>query len=310
LYIPQNPKAPEDVRSYSWNAFACENISFASIATDYLDAKKQVERNRNEDSRNFHLQVLSNWYHIGLNDNQIELSVGEEVGQDGPDGLRFLCCDVQKEVLYYVVVAYFKEKKEIHLIDYDKIPKDFETLQKVQVDNRVSFKNVLIDSGDQTQEVYRACASHFKVFTDPKTNKKRRQCWLSTKGDEPRDGVYYHAFDKKWRMYSPISKQEVVMANKIEKSFCKLTRFATSPCRTLLQELIDNKHPQWKLFFSPEAAADQTFKAHLQVDKPVKEFSKRNNQSVTRWVNPQKEDNHYADAMNLATLSGVLAGYI
>lgn len=309
LYIPQNPNPEKGIRSFRSNAFATDNIPFSEIVSDYLLSKALAERSQYDKARNFHKNILSNFYHHGLTDEKLELTVGE-VGQDGKEGLRFLSVDVQKDWLYYVIVAYFKEKKEMWLTTYGKIPKDWKALEKIQLDNRVSYKNVLVDSGDQAQDVYRACANHFNVFTNPKTNKKEKRCWCALKGDEPKEGSYYHPDDKKYRLYSPIRKQEVVNQDKSQKTFCKYAMFAASPCRTILQELIDNKHPQWKLLFSPEAAADIEFKEHLQAEKLTTIFSPRSNKYVERWVNPERLPEHYSDCLKQIVVAGVIVNYL
>lgn len=309
LYIDQNKSFADSIRSYSWNAFCTRNISYESIASSYLEAKQDVDRLKYDNIQNFHQQVLSNFYHLGLNDEKVQLTVGE-VGEDGPDGLRFMGVDVQASCLYYTVISYYKEKKTIQLLTYGKTaPDDWNTIQKVQLDNRVSFNNVLVDSGFNSTQVYRACANHSKIITDARTKRKMKICWCATKGTEPAEGSYLHK-DGKYKLYSPIRTQEVVEADKVTKTFCKLTLFATSPVRSLLQELLDQKHPSWKFLFTEEAEKDEVFKAHLNVDKLETVFSPRSNKHVHRWVNPTREDNHYADCLNLGILAGVIVGYL
>lgn len=311
LYIPQNPNADASIRSYSWNAFSTRNISYESITTAFLNAKKDVERNKYEDIASFHRDVLSKFYHQGMTDEKVELNV-DSTGEDGPDGLRFIGVDVQKYSLYYVILAYFKETKTVRLVTYGKTaPDNWGEIEKIRTDNRVGNRNVLVDAGSgMATEVYRQCAAQKKEYIDAVSKQKKIAGWLATKGDEPADGHYYHPKDKKYRLYSPIKKQEVASADKQAKTFCGLTVFYSSAVRSVLQELIENKHPYWKLYFTDEAKNDPVFNAHLNADKLSTVVSKRSNKVLQRWVNPDREDNHWADAMNLATLAGIIVGYL
>lgn len=301
LYIPENSKAPEDIRSYQCPSIA--KIPFAKIVREFLTAKHERKRGKGESYRVFWMQTMAAFWSENLGREEYQLKVGQvEDGETKGTVIRFLACDVMQDgnLLYYVICEFNKELKSIKLITYGKTD-GFSALQKIWRDNQVKDQNVLIDSGDATRMVYRECARRGHLDA-----KKRWFCPTATKGEKPKDGHYYNPVTKKNTFFSrPKMQDGNVGLPTGEKLFCPFITFSANTAKDILASLLAGGHPDFKLFMTDEALKDEDFKAQLNSEhKEVK-----NGEST--WVpNKEKIDNHYWDCLVLVMVAGGICGYL
>lgn len=302
LYIIDNPSANIDYRSYTWNAFACSNISFNEIARSYIVAKHDRQMLKKEKFRNFYLQELATFWsdEIGLEKYSLKVGVSDDES-DSQSTLRITTVDVQASanLFYYVICEFDKEKQTIRLITFGKTD-SFEKIDKINKEFKVKDQNVIVDSGHETRRVYYECARH--GHTDAKG---KWYCWTASKGEDPKEGNYYNTLTKKSTFFSRPKLVDANYVNNNKKMFCPFITFSNRTAKDILKSLLDNNHPKYKLFISEEAANDIDFQKQLNSEH----IEYRNGKSI--WViNTDHTSNHYWDCMVLVVLAGGIVGLL
>lgn len=303
LYIPENPKASDSIRSYRCPAIASANMSYAEIVRNYLLARHELKRNRPEKFKTFWLQEMADFWSEGAGRESFDLKVGAaEEGEVKGEIIRFTTADVQQEgnLLYYVICEWNKTLRTIKLITYGKTD-GFDGLNKLNKDNKVKDQNVMVDSGAFTRLVYRACASHHHFDAAG-----RFYCWTATKGEEPKDGSYFNPTTKKNTFFSrPKTMEAGITLPDGKKLSCPFVTFSNRTSKDILKALLDQTHPDYKLFMTEEALRDEDFKNQLN-----SEHLEFKDGKGTWVVNKDHIDNHYWDALVLQILAGGIIGQV
>ena len=219
---------------FALNAIYSPWLSFADVAYKWLDAQGDQEK-----MQNFVNSWLGEpWEDVGSTAGAQKVLDNRGVYTRGmvPDWAQIITCgvDVQQNCLYYTVDAWGQGKK-IHNIDHDCIPGvDFNTLWDVINQTYYDAKGrdwyidlALIDSGDQTDQVYDFCYVHNPLTVPVKGSStpipaRYRVSAIPREGSAARgmnliicDGSYYktmiyakiNAVDGSWQVFDGVDQE-------------------------------------------------------------------------------------------------------
>ena len=219
---------------FALNAIYSPWLSFADVAYKWLDAQGDQEK-----MQNFVNSWLGEpWEDVGSTAGAQKVLDNRGVYTRGmvPDWAQIITCgvDVQQNCLYYTVDAWGQGKK-IYNIDHDCIPGvDFNTLWDVINQTYYDTKGrdwyidlALIDSGDQTDQVYDFCYVHNPLTVPVKGSStpipaRYRVSAIQREGSAARglnliicDGSYYktmiyakiNAVDGSWQVFDGVDQE-------------------------------------------------------------------------------------------------------
>jgi len=319
LYIPTNPEASKEIRSYKWNALATPNVSFQTLCREYLVADYNHDRGKSKDIRNFWMQRMSHFFQIGKVQGMDAGITGDtETDASGSAvGVPVMGVDSQYSsgVHPYVVCNFNLDKKEIQIVTYGKAS-TFDEIEKIQLDNRVKHQRVMCDCRyQQSDNVFVEIAKRKRKATLP-NGQSVMNSWIGTFGiGNRKDDTWYHGRDKRTGVdiYKPYGTTKRIPikfgTNQMVKGFlCPTVSFANDPLKDVVKLLLENKHPGWKLVMSEAAKADKDFVEQLNSEKKVCKVDKN---GYSKWVwQKGTTDNDYFDALILCVLRGMIIGYL
>ena len=219
---------------FALNAIYSPWLSFADVAYKWLDAQGDQEK-----MQNFVNSWLGEpWEDVGSTAGAQKVLDNRGVYTRGmvPDWAQIITCgvDVQQNCLYYTVDAWGQGKK-IYNIDHDCIPGvDFNALWDVINQTYYDAKGrdwyidlALIDSGDQTDQVYDFCYMHNPLTVPVKGSStpipaRYRVSVIQREGSAARglnliicDGSYYktmiyakiNAVDGSWQVFDGVDQE-------------------------------------------------------------------------------------------------------
>lgn len=219
---------------FALNAIYSPWLSFADVAYKWLDAQLDQEK-----MQNFVNSWLGEpWEDVGSTAGAQKVLDNRGVYTRGmvPDWAQIITCgvDVQQNCLYYTVDAWGQGKK-IYNIDHDCIPGvDFNALWDVINQTYYDVKGrdwyidlALIDSGDQTDQVYDFCYVHNPLTVPVKGSStpipaRYRVSAIQREGSAARglnliicDGSYYktmiyakiNAVDGSWQVFDGVDQE-------------------------------------------------------------------------------------------------------
>lgn len=219
---------------FALNAIYSPWLSFADVAYKWLDAQGDQEK-----MQNFVNSWLGEpWEDVGSTAGAQKVLDNRGVYTRGmvPDWAQIITCgvDVQQNCLYYTVDAWGQGKK-IYNIDHDCIPGvDFNALWDVINQTYYDEKGrdwyidlALIDSGDQTDQVYDFCYMHNPLTVPVKGSStpipaRYRVSAIQREGSAARglnliicDGSYYktmiyakiNAVDGSWQVFDGVDQE-------------------------------------------------------------------------------------------------------
>ena len=230
----EGTRASPKKTGFALNAIYSPWLSFADVAYKWLDAQGDQEK-----MQNFINSWLGEpWEDVGSTAGAQKVLDNRGVYTRGmvPDWAQIITCgvDVQQNCLYYTVDAWGQGKK-IYNIDHDCIPGvDFNTLWDVINQTYYDTKGrdwyidlALIDSGDQTDQVYDFCYVHNPLTVPVKGSStpipaRYRVSAIQREGSAARglnliicDGSYYktmiyakiNAVDGSWQVFDGVDQE-------------------------------------------------------------------------------------------------------
>ena len=230
----EGTRASPKKTGFALNAIYSPWLSFADVAYKWLDAQGDQEK-----MQNFINSWLGEpWEDVGSTAGAQKVLDNRGVYTRGmvPDWAQIITCgvDVQQNCLYYTVDAWGQGKK-IYNIDHDCIPGvDFNTLWDVIKQTYYDTKGrdwyidlALIDSGDQTDQVYDFCYVHNPLTVPVKGSStpipaRYRVSAIQREGSAARglnliicDGSYYktmiyakiNAVDGSWQVFDGVDQE-------------------------------------------------------------------------------------------------------
>ena len=317
-YIETNPGAPSHIRSYSWNALATPNISYSTLCKEYLTSKSEYERGRYAPIKNFWLQRMSKFFTVGKSEDMSQGTISD-IDSDVSGsfaGEIVMGVDSQLNGSHpYVICRFDTDKKEMQLVTYGTAT-TFEEIEKIRVDNRVKTRRVICDCRyQQSDSVYLEIAKH-RVKGTKGDGTPVTYSWIGAFGvGNRRGGNWYHGKDKRTgteinKPYSPIKRIPIKFGTKemIKGFLCPTISYDDPTIKDVLDTLLKNKHPQWRLIISPETLADKNFMSQINSEKKVCKVDK-NGYSKWMWVK-SNADNDMFDCCKLCVLYGMTMGFL
>ena len=194
-WIPMNGNAPSGRRSYHYNSLCMTwGMSWGDLAVECIEAKRALDENADETKRmEFKqkrealpwadtpdvggIEILPGGYKMGdeWEDEGAILKgklkeaphTAEEMADKTFVRLRFLSVDVQRNGMYWLIRLWSLDgRSRLYKWGFHNT---WDDIRKIQLENKVSDDAVYVDSGDQTDDVYRICATYG---------------WRATKGDQ------------------------------------------------------------------------------------------------------------------------------
>lgn len=173
VWIPENPLAPEDHKSYHLNSLYAPPITFGGMMVNWLQAQGSFARIKKFVQGNLAETFTDDWINSERADAKElegEYSRGELKGQT-----RIISVDTQRDYFRYIVRGFDHQKDESYLIDFGSAL-EFSELSKLF--DKYACQLGIIDSGGQrTQEVYDF------VF-------QFRRKWFAAKGRDKMEQLY------------------------------------------------------------------------------------------------------------------------
>lgn len=318
VYIVTNPGAPESIRSYMWNALATPNVSFCQLAKEYLQADFDNERGRHKPIRNFWTQRMSKFFTLGRVQDMSQATIGD-IDTDASGSLAtesVMGVDSQVNGTHpYVVCQFNTDKKEMQLVTYGTAI-TFDEIEKIQVDNRVKTRRVLCDCRyQQSDNVYVEIAKRRKKGVK-KDGTPVVYSWIGSFGvGNRKNNTWYHGKDKRTgaeihRPYSPIKRIPIKFgtAQLVKGFLCPTISYHDDGVKDVLDTLLKNKHPEWKLIISEAALKDKDFMEQINSEKKI---CKTDSNGYQKWVWVKgNSDNDFFDCLKLCVLYGMCFSYL
>ncbi len=288
-------------------AFVNVNISFASKAAEYMNAKRtKLITGLDEAMEIFVCQTLGRFYkkEEQLDAPKMLIEFYEKEGLDA-NWVVTMGADVQRVggVKYYVVRAWKKDGKESRRLAFG-ICQTYDELEAIRVKHKAAPVAVHVDSGDgtMTSTVYQECVKHGHA-QKLSTGQTVWNCWTPTKGDQEKS--YKHP-DKITRFYSPPSPQDAQFPadHKLRGIPAQLILFSNFSLKTILARLRDGRVEgvRWLIDRPDEEYDKQMFAEGL-----VTVIDKKTGLPTERWQ-PTSVENHLWDCEVLNLLGAMRFG--
>jgi phage terminase large subunit GpA-like protein len=244
-FVPQNPGAPRNRRSYHWNALVAPWVSWRSVVEEFIAAEDAARDGYLEALRSFVNETLGEpWEdrlgviedHSFLRDRCRDYALGDAWPAET---VRFLAADRQEAggEHYFWVVRAFAPGGQSRLIAYGEAATK-EELEGARQAQGVASKNAILDTGWRAFDCYRFVVAHR---------------WKAFKGDAR---PYYEVRDQRGRLVrrlwhiswvDPLLGSNVAGAAGRRVPRLLLFRFAADAAKDVLHEQAMGLSGDWTL---------------------------------------------------------------
>jgi len=292
-------KGQKGIRSYTWPCFVNKDLSFKKVALEWLEAKAEFNRTGiSEQLKLFRNKKLGLFWKVGqeIDIPRLMSDISTE-NKEWPDEThRFLTIDVQRDCNYWLVTAWSNKVSEARLIDWG-VCVGYDELVNIKNQYKIKPIHIAIDSGDQTDTVYKESIKRGDLYEYTK-GKKVFVPWLCLKGDggKTTPKVDYVHPDGIKRYYGVMTKPEVLWAanSPWSKFRPQLVLWSNYSIKTILTNIRDGKVP---FKFRYNHRADETFAKQM--------YSESINPETGRFDNYDKP-NHLFDCMAQALVQALI----
>lgn len=292
-WFETNPEAPENRKSFTWNAVLPTWVAWRDLVEEFITSKKALSWGDPEPLKTFICESLGQpWQDrlkYGKRDQWEDNRKGTFKLLDPWEGehRRFLAVDVQKDCLYYVCRA-FGTHGSSRLMDYGRLPGFSELREKIDFLG-VDQDDVVIDSGYNATSVY-----------DEVT--KSGYTWKPMKGDDFQyfivDGVR-----QSWKHTLADPAMGTAMAGMVKP--VGLFVYSNPAIKDLVAEYRQGLGPSWQI---PE---NVTMDYIEQMNAEHREELVDTHGKVTyKWINKPRRPNHYWDCECMVMVAGLVTGTI
>ena len=306
-YICVKPDGDPAIVSYNWPNFVNINLSFASVAMQYMQAKLyQKATGLDEQMKIFVTQVLGRFYKAPriVDLGKVLAEPYDPADTDNKDWIRTLGVDVQRSggVKYWVCWAYNRNGNESRRIDFG-IARTWDEIEATRIKYKVIRPAVGIDSGDgeNTYNIYQECVKHGEVIKSP--HGLTYSCWTPMKGDSAPS--YRDSKTGITQLYkSSPQNSQFPIGSKFRGIPAPLIIWSSTSVKIILTNLRDGKMPGVKWLID---RTDEEFDMQLRSEALREVVDKRTGAIVQRWVE-LGHDNHYLDACAMGLCLAIIAG--
>jgi len=241
-YIVTKPDGDPTKISYRWNALANIDVSFASLAMEYIQAKDRLELWGNKTAlQEFRQKRLAKDFNDNLQSAILSKIITEPYDPNSPwqdEAYRFMTIDCQQSFneFWYVIRSWSKDANS-RLIKWGRAP-TFDDLAKIQKENNVRDWCVGIDAGYRATTVYaeQIKRGHFGMIA--KRRGKEWLNWISLKGWPAKDFPWP---DGTKRLYATPTKGDHNLGDAAKGKVAWHYRFASDSIKSMLVHLRDGK---------------------------------------------------------------------
>lgn len=284
-YISLNPNAPYNRRSYHWNALLPPWVKWRDLVEEFLIAKQSTYNGDVSPLKDFINESLGEPWEDRLGDfedfGQLKSRAQEyKLGESWEDEeIRFLAADKQAKGgmhYWYVVRAFAREGARSRLVDYGRADTDDDLLEAAERNN-VHSDNCMIDSGFDTQSVYKFCQMYG---------------WKPMKGSG--NAGFKHRNKKTGRMSTQLwtwTKAEVGIGTKQHGLYkaIRLFLWSNDGLKDMFAELIQGMIGDWSI----AQDTDNEYIRQVTAEKRV-QITDVKGRTKYEWV-PVRKDNHMLD---------------
>lgn len=307
-YVCIKDDGANDTVSYTCPQFVNVNITFESVAAQYMTAKVfQKNTGLDENMKVFVNQVLGKFYKAQpiLDVNKIITEIYEKENLDDT-WVKTMGVDVQRNgsIKYWSIRAWNKSGNESRMIDFG-IARTWDEIESIRDKNKVMIPLVGVDSGDgmTVLDVYQACIRYGKVIKT-KSGLLQYVSYCPLKGDGQK--LSYKHKDGITRLYSEVSNQDCQFpqTSKYKGIPAPLRLWSNMSVKTILSGLRDNKIPNIKWLIDKK---DEDYIAHLYSEGLREMVDKKTGLTVKRWMQTGSE-NHWFDCENMNLVMAMQMG--
>ena len=295
-YILIKDNGDHSVHTYRWPAFVNKGISFKEKTIQYLLARAAHKQTGNLDALQiFTQQVLGQeWKRTTVYDAAKVL-----ISSFNPSDLwkeeifRCMAVDYQKKYAtkFFVVTAW--SKTECRVLEHGLVL-TWDEVEVIQKKWKIPAPGVFVDSGFNSDEVYKQCCAHIQPI---KIGKRiEAYGWYALKGDGQHND-YPHK-DGTRRYYSQETK---IAINNIQ--FARLHLWSNFAIKTSLVWIRDGKSDIKMVM----PAIDPEFERHMHSETLEEVIDAKTGLKIKRWIK-RHDDNHFFDCMSMCILAANMRG--
>jgi len=284
-YVALNPNAPKNRKSFHWNALLPPWVKWRDLVEEFLIAKQSTLNGDVSPLKDFINESLGEPWEDKLGDFEDYAVLKDRIcdyhleDEWDEEYTRFLSADKQAKggIHYWYCIRSFAESgAESRLIQYGKADSDEELLSIAQ-QYKVPVENCIIDSGYDTQSVYKFCQING---------------WKPMKGTAVAN--YRHRNSKTGKLATQLwtwTKAEVGMGTKEQGLYKQIRLFLWSNDGTKdsLAELMQGMIGQWTL---PKDICTEYYR-QVTAEKRM-QITDIKGRTKYEWV-PVRKDNHLFD---------------
>lgn len=295
-FVPQNPLAPKDRRSFYWNALLPTWVSWRSIVVEYLTsvAAAQSYTPNYETLKKFYNETLGLPWEDALGD-VADFGFLEKrrrgyrlMEKWDEEKMRFMAADKQSRggEHYWWLIRAFSSQGESRLIAYGAC-RSYEELEEIRKAHGVPLANAMIDSGYRATEVYAWAA---------------RSKWKLFKGDSiphytvrAGNGAVVRRLWSKTTVDAGIGRRPNMPTRQLP-----LFRFATDTTKDFLAECYSGMVGEWTL----PSDAGEDYLRQLTAERRI---GVEDSRGRMRYVWKQsRPDNHLLDCELMVTIAAII----
>ncbi len=310
-YQAQRPEAPHEVKSFTWNQLAMENLSWFKQFLKWDTAREQFKRGNEIPQREFMQKVLGEPYDPSKGASAYKPE--KIVILDAPwekEYFRAATFDVQEDHFWGMVAAWAKDG-EIRIL-WCGLLRLWADIEDKCKEFHVSNRSVGLDARYRTREVYLQCVNHGDYTIE--NGEKVYWCWKAFMGEDRKNYPY--------RIKTPSGEPRTIaidlayswpphqgdpMSGKSDAGqyYCPLVYWSNPTIKDIAAKIRDGRAQKMSV---PEHGSEELMK-HLLSERRIKVWDKYG-QDSWKYENIGKRPNHLWDCFCMQVLFACIAGVI
>lgn len=308
LYVPGNPEAAANKRSFSWNQLTIEKLTWFSQVEKFLIANEQAKKGDDSKLREFFQKSIAQPYDPARF-FKFNTPAVVEITSDWPaEVMRPMTVDVQEDCFWAVIRAWALDG-ESHLLWAGRLT-TWQDVADKQAEWKVPDGQVFVDCSDQTRLVYQQCVAHGHLEIQG-----NHEVWVSWKGlnGDPRKSFPYVYRDRgsMVKIDLPFSWPESFGDPLSGKSgqglgrMCPFVHWSNPTIKDITARLRDGKGAPYKVY----EGVPPEWTAHMYSERKIRVWDRFGGESL-RWERIGKRENHLWDCENMSTSVACMRGCI
>jgi phage terminase large subunit GpA-like protein len=289
-FVQTNPAALEGYVGFHYNFTIVNWIRWADVVWEWKRANDLMELGNIEALKVVINESFAEFWEIKREGETVQdlghLFENFKKGIRMENGRPVLAVDVQKEKFYWTLVDFGAQAQRV--VDWGT-RLTFEELREVQQKYGVEDRFVVIDSGYDTNAVYRACLANN---------------WIAMKGTDRHSFAHTVAGRTVNRIWYRTKADPGMGTGSQGRSWIPLYLFASDGAKNILSNFLARKVGHFEL---PSEVDDDFVR---QATAEVRERTVTKSGREKYWWRHCRKDNHYFDCLVMTTVVAVAAGWI